>query len=494
MEFLHNILVVDDSKSVRRGLQGYLTGLGYRVTLAETAEEALEVALATMPDLAIVDLNLPGRSGLEFVAALQEKGVDATVIILTGHGSIESAVQATRRGAFDYLLKPVEPEQLKTVLERALERAVLRREVQQLRREMMRSGQLQQIVGRSPVMGGLYALIDRIAPTTASVLITGESGTGKELVARTLHRLSRRSARAFVAINCAAIPATLLESEIFGHEKGAFTGATTARAGCFEQAHEGTLLLDEIGEMPTDLQSKLLRVLEDRSVRRVGAVREFQVDVRMIAATNADPDGLIRDGILREDLYYRLSVFNLHLPPLRDRVEDIPLLAERFLEEFRGESSRAISGFSESAMELLMTHRWPGNVRELRNAVQQSVILCADGEIQPENLPSRLRSGSVGVRSTEGRSITVPVGVSIAEAEEALIRETLRSYRGEKARTAKTLGISLKTLYTRLHRYGLINRPDEFGDAREGSAPGAVSLRERPPGSSGQTASPTGDP
>jgi DNA-binding NtrC family response regulator len=284
------------------------------------------------------------------------------------------------------------------------------------------------------------------------VLITGESGTGKELVARTLHRLSPRSGRPFVAVNCSAIPATLLESEILGHEKGAFTGATVSRAGCFEQAADGTLFLDEIGEMPADLQSKLLRVLEDGKVRRVGGNTEIAVDVRVVAATNADVERLLEQGGLRPDLYFRLNVFTLRIPSLRERREDIPLLAEQFLEEFRSESRAPIAGFSAAALDLLTGYGWPGNVRELRNAVHQAVILCGGGEIQPENLPSSLRPGSRRITGGAGK-IIIPVGISIAQAEKALILETLAACSGDKPKAARSLGISLKTLYTRLREY-----------------------------------------
>lgn len=453
MDQRSKILVVDDQESVREGLASVLTALGHSVDQAGDAESALQHALTTSPDLIIIDLNLPGRSGLEFVADLQERGEDATLIVLTGHGSIDSAIEATRRGVFDYLLKPIDPARFESVIERGLERAALRREVLQLRREMMRTGRLHQLIGRSPRMLEMYRLIEQIAPTQATVLIVGESGTGKELVARTLHRLSDRGTHVFVAINCAAIPETLLESEIMGHERGAFTGATASRAGCFEQAHEGTLFLDEIGEMPADLQSKLLRVLEDRKVRRVGGNREFSVDVRVIAATNADVERLLQTGKLREDLYFRVNVFTIAIPPLRDRADDIPILAEHFLEEFRSQGRHPIVGFSGAAMELLLGHRWPGNVRELRNAVHQAVILCTGGEIQPEHLPPRLRPKAAAVPAASGPNIIIPVGTSIAEAEQSLITETLRACGGDKPKAAEILGISLKTLYTRLHKY-----------------------------------------
>ncbi len=447
------ILVVDDQPAVREGLQRTLSEMGHIVVLAEDAESGLRQTIAASPDLVIIDLNLPGRSGLELVADLQDRGEDATLIVLTGHGSIETAIEATRRGVFDYLLKPIEPAMLRRVVERGLERASLRREVMELRRETMRTGRLQALVGRSPAMLELYRLLEQIGPSGATVLVAGESGTGKELVARTLHHLSPRATRAFVAINCAAIPETLLESEILGHERGAFTGATTARAGCFEQAAGGTLFLDEIAEMPAELQSKLLRVLEDRRVRRVGGEREFEVDVRVIAATNAELEQILTQGKLRSDLYFRLNVFTLRIPPLRERTQDIPMLAEHFLETFREEARAPIAGFSAAAQDLLLRHAWPGNVRELRNVVQRAVILCPGGEISPEHLPATLLPPRAGIATDDPSRIVVEVGSTMAEAEKALLLATLKACSGDKPKTARLLNISLKTLYNRLAAY-----------------------------------------
>ena len=457
------ILVVDDSETIRRGLQLLLHSMGHQVDMAGDAETALELCAQNAPDLAIIDLDLPVKSGMELVAELQERGEEVTFIVLTGHGTIDSAVEATRRGVFDYLEKPVLPAQLRTVIDRGLERAALRREVRELRRDLMRTGRLRPLLGRSTKIRELYHLIDQIAPTTATVLITGESGTGKEVIARTLHKLSPRSGKPFVAINCAAIPGGLLESEVMGHEKGAFTGATGARAGCFEQAHEGTLFFDEIGDMPADLQPKLLRVLEDRRVRRLGGDRETEVDVRVIAATNADVEQLVEDGRLRQDLYFRLNVFILHAPPLRERREDIPVLAEHFLEEFREENRLPVDGFSRDAMDLLVRHPWPGNVRELRNAVERAVIVCQGGEIQGCHLPPTIRSPQSPSLSDAGDGIVIPIGTSLEGAERALILETLKDCNGEKPRAAEILGISLKTLYTRLHKYGELKQDDHLG-------------------------------
>lgn len=449
----HRILIVDDHPAVREGLRQALTQFGFGgVDDAPTAEIALEKVLTHPPDLIVVDLNLPGKSGLELIADLQERGIETTMVVLTGHGSIDSAIEATRRGVFDYLLKPVAPDRLKTVVERGLERTALRREVLNLRREMVRRGRFQTLIGKCPAMLELYRMIEQIAPTNASVLITGESGTGKEVVARGLHRLSQRASRSMIAVNCAAIPASLLESELFGHEKGAYTGATAARAGCFEQADGGTLFLDEIGEMPLDLQTKLLRAIEDGRIRRVGGERETQVDVRIVSATNADVGSLRRDGRLREDLFFRLNVFLLKIPPLRERDEDIPLLAEHFLQEFRDATGSRVVGFSRAVMERLISYRWPGNVRELRNAVQRAAILCTQGEIQPEHLPPEVY-GLISEPPAVGEGIFLPVGSSVAEAEKAVIMATLSRCGGRKQEAARILGISLKTLYNRLSEY-----------------------------------------
>ncbi len=466
MEADRRILVVDDHKTVREALRSALGEFGYQdVDDAPDAEVALEKVLICPPDLIIVDLNLPGRSGLDLVGDLLELGIETTVIVLTAHGSIDSAVQATRSGVFDYLTKPVQTDRLKTVVERGMERTVLRREVRELRREMMRAGRLPDLVGRTPAMLEIYRLIEQIAPTSASVLITGESGTGKEVIARMLHRLSPRAARTLVAVNCAAIPSTLLESELFGHEKGAFTGAAASRTGRFEEASGSTLFLDEIGEMPADLQGKLLRALEERKVRRVGGDREIPIDVRIVSATNVRLDSLLTDGKLREDLYFRLNVFHVAIPPLRERAEDVPVLAEHFLQgHLRENPSSKVVGFSDEAQQRMKAYSWPGNVRELRNAVQRAAILCGVGEILPEHLPPPVRGGEPVVRGSV-RGVFIPPGTSMDQAEKAVILDALRHCEGNKPRAAEVLGISLKTLYTRLNLYES-ERRDKESEAR----------------------------
>ncbi len=448
----NRILVVDDEEPIRKGLARLISDMGHDVDLAASAEEALQKALAAPPDLVITDLQLPGRDGLQLVGDLKERGIESTLVILTAHGTIDSAVEATRRGVYDYLVKPVDPERLSTVIFKGLERSAMRQEVLLLRREMVRSGRFQKLIGKAPPMLELYRLIEQFAPSTASVLITGASGTGKEVVARTIHQLSPRVSARFVALSCAAIPETLLESEILGHEKGAFTGASVSRPGCFELANNGTLFLDEIAEMPVGLQSKLLRVLEERKVRRVGGSREIPIDVRVLAATNASIGERLAAGQFREDLYFRLNVITLTVPPLRDRMEDLPLLAQSFLQEYAQENAKAVVGFSEDALALMLQYDWPGNVRELRNAIQRAVILCKSEEIQDFELPPAVRPG-LRRELPEAGTIQVSIGASLEEIERKVIIETLDSCGGNKTRAATTLGISPKTLHMKLRKY-----------------------------------------
>jgi DNA-binding NtrC family response regulator len=373
-------------------------------------------------------------------------------VVLTGHGTIDTAIEATRRGVYDYLQKPVEPQELKNILRKGLERSALRSEVKMLRREMARTGVMQGLVGNSPAMHELFGLIEQVAPTDAPVLITGESGTGKEIVARAIHRMSARVDKAMVAVNCAAIPENLLESEMFGHQKGAFTGAVSSREGCFELADHSTLLLDEIGEMPLALQTKILRVLESHRVQRVGSSRETEVDVRIIAATNFSLEELQNPENFRQDLYFRLNVFHIHLPPLRHRREDIPLLVERFARDISENEGRDPVVFSEDVLDVLCQHDWPGNAREVRNVVHRAVILCREGEVRPHHLPPTMRRRARPSRDAEGR-LVVSLGTPISEVEKGLILQTLEANQGNKTRTASQLGISTKTLYTKLKRY-----------------------------------------
>jgi DNA-binding NtrC family response regulator len=455
------ILVVDDETAARKGLVSLLSGWGYAVEEAADGQEALEKAVAGLPSVVITDLVMPRLDGHALLKALREEAPFAAVILLTGQGSIETAVAAMKDGAYDYLTKPVDVARLKLLIPKAASSSEALREVALLRRQLSQVMGMGRLVGTGPAMQEVYRMIEMAAPTPAPVLITGESGTGKELVARTIHELSPRAQAPFFPVNCAAIPETLLESEIFGHEKGAFTGALERRAGCFELANQGTLFLDEIAEMNPAMQAKFLRVLESSTVRRLGGRAEVKMDVRVLAATNKDPQTALREGTLREDLYYRLNVVSLALPPLRDRREDIPLLIRAFIEEFNAKYDKRIGGVAEAAQAALETAPWPGNVRELRNTLERAVIVCGDQRLDLKHLSDL--SGSAGPRmvtplhehpsAMSGNDLAVPIGTSLDEAEKQLILRTLAAQDNNKTRTAQVLGISLKTLHNKLKAY-----------------------------------------
>jgi len=448
----HRILVVDDDATSRKGLQDLVAAWGYDASAAGDGREALERMAERSPSVVVSDLVMPGLDGMGLLAALQRDYPGTALIILTGQGTIESAVQAMKDGAFDYLTKPVDPTRLRLLLDKALERTETVREVQLLRRQLRQRGSLGPIVGSSKVMQEIMRQLELAAPTDATHLVVGESGTGKELVARTVHELSPRRKGPFVAVNCAAIPQGLLESEIFGHEKGAFTGAVERRQGCFELADGGTLFLDEVAEMESATQVKFLRVLQEGQFRRVGGKAEVQVDTRIIAATNRDPAEALRDGTLREDLYYRLNVFALALPPLRERMEDLPELVQGFLDEFNERHGRAVRGVDEEALAILRQHRWPGNVRELRNAMERAMIVCPGEVIRAEHLPAPLGLGPAAAPAAEG-GVPLPLGTSLEAAERQLILRTLAHTGNNKTRAAEILGISLKTLHNKLNKY-----------------------------------------
>jgi DNA-binding NtrC family response regulator len=399
---------------------------------------------------------MPRMDGLELLERLGEMKQNQAVVVLTAQGSIEAAVDAMKMGAYDFIQKPVDAARLRQILANASRQRETERELEVTRRKLRDTGVLGSLVGSSKKMQELFALIERVAPSNVSVLITGESGTGKELVARTLHALSPRKARPFVAVNCAAIPETLIESEIFGHEKGAFTGAMERRAGCFELAEEGTLLLDEIGEMPIGTQAKLLRVLEERTLRRLGSKVESPVDVRVLAATNKDPADAVGDGHLRADLFYRLNVFNIHLPALRHHKEDIPAIVESMIEDMNRKHDRRITGVDSTMMVHLMASEWPGNVRELRNTIERAVVLGGEGLLEARHLPPDF--GKSIERTVElparDNAIRIEIGSTIGQAERLLILRTLDSHGNNKTRAAETLGISLKTLHNKLKEYG----------------------------------------
>jgi DNA-binding NtrC family response regulator len=447
------ILIVDDEEPARQGLTALLARWGYDVDEAGDGQEALAKAAAGLPSVVVSDLVMPKMDGLELLRALKTDVPFASVILLTGQGSIDTAVTAMREGAYDYLTKPVDVARLRLLIPKAAERGEALREVALLRRKLSQVWGMGRLVGTSAGMQEVYRLIEVAAPTTAPVLISGESGTGKELVARTLHDLSPRSKGPFVAVNCAAIPETLLESEIFGHEKGAFTGALERRPGCFELAHEGTIFLDEIAEMNPGTQAKFLRILQDGAVRRLGGRTEIRVDVRVLAATNKDPVKAIQEGTFREDLYYRLNVVSLALPPLRERRDDIPALVQAFIEEFNARYDKHIRALDEAVLSGLVAQAWPGNVRELRNTLERAIIVCETDTILPKHIPPSptLRVADPGDGPD---SVSFRVGTSLEDAEKALILKTLAANGNNKTRAADVLGISLKTLHNKLKTYG----------------------------------------
>ena len=463
------ILVVDDDAASRTGLQALLERHGYRVEAAATGADALEKARSFRPTVVLADLVMPGMDGLELLRNLQDEAPFAVTILLTGQGTIETAVQAMKAGAYDYLTKPVDLGHLTLLLEKAVDRGRIGREVALLRRQSG-TGDRPVLLGRSAAIQAVLQQIEQAAPGTAPVLILGESGTGKELVARTLHALSPRARAAFVGVNCAAIPESLLESEIFGHEKGAFTGALERRIGCFEMADGGTLLLDEVAEMHPTVQAKFLRVLEEGTIRRIGGKTEIQVDVRVVAATNQDPEAAVRDGKLRADLFYRLNVFPIALPPLRDHPEDIAPLAEAFLGDSAARNGRAPMAISPAALHFLQRYTWPGNVRELRNVIERAVLLAGGEIIEPSHLPEALRETPQA--PTTAPTLTLSLGITVEEAERALILKSLELAGHNKTRAAAILGISVKTLHNKLVRYqGTAEPRGEASDEASSSRP-----------------------
>ncbi|HXV64602.1 MAG TPA: sigma-54 dependent transcriptional regulator [Vicinamibacteria bacterium] len=448
---MNRVLIVDDEAGSRQGLSELVKSWGFDTDVASDGIEGIEKAERFRPQVVIADLVMPRMDGLALLKNLSPELGHLAVVMLTAKGSISTAVEAMKNGAFDYLTKPVDTRQLRQVLDRAVERTKAFEEVERYRKELGESGSFGRIVGTSRPMRELYELMGQVAPSAASVLIVGESGTGKELVARTLHALSTRREEEFVAVNCAAIPETLLESEIFGHERGAFTGAEARRQGLFEAADGGTLFLDEVVEMSPATQAKLLRVLEDRRFRRLGGAEEIQADVRVLAATNRGPERALEEGKLREDLYYRLNVFTLELPPLRDRQEDLPALAASFVREVSERDKKRIEGFDGEAMAALQAYPWPGNVRELRNVVERSVIVARGSVIGLSDLPPFIADPGARVRSPSG--VELPVGTTVEQAERNLILRTLEATGHNKTRAADLLGISLKTLHNKLKKY-----------------------------------------
>lgn len=452
------LLVIDDEKNIREGLAANFELEGYAVKTAASGEEGLDLISKGDIDLVITDLRMPGITGEEVLKHVATTTPGIPVIVLTGHGSIDSAVDAMRHGAYDFLTKPLNLDQLGLIVKRALETHEMKLEHQQLVKSVEDDRALKSMIGKSPAMVKIQEIIKKAAASRASVLITGESGVGKEVVARAVHDLSSRHDNKMVNVHCAALSEPLLESELFGHEKGAFTGAEHMQKGRFELAHGGTIFLDEIGEINQSVQIKILRVLAERKFERVGGEQTIDVDVRVVAATNRDLEAEIKAGRFREDLYYRLNVIHIHVPPLRERKSDIPLLAQAFLAEFCRENNKEIKGFDSRAKAALSRYDWPGNIRELRNCVESAVVMCSDSEISLEDLPPQVSKNS------EDMGIVIPLGIPLEESEKIIIRQNLAANRNNRTKTAEVLGIGRKTLQRKLAEWGMEEGEGPDGD------------------------------
>jgi DNA-binding NtrC family response regulator len=443
------VLIAEDDVNTHEAWRESIAAWGYRGEIAEDGIRALDLIGTFNPHILVSDLKMPRKDGLELLREIREMGIQLPVIMISGRGEIPDAVDALKLGALDYLRKPVDPVHLRQMLKNIADHMTVREENSALRRRLAEVGELGPLFGRSMAMRRVIATIERLAPSSASVVITGESGTGKELVARTIHELSPRRSGPYVPVNCAAIPETLMESELFGHERGSFTGADRRREGCFEVANGGTLLLDELVEMKFELQSKLLRVIEEGRVRRVGGTTEIPLDVRVLAASNQDIERAVRDGSLRADLYYRLNVFTINLPPLRERAEDLPQLVQMFVQHYAAQNHRDVVGVDDDCMMALQSHPWPGNVRQLRNVIERALIVCDGRIIRKVDLPEAFRVGGNGASSF----IKVPLGSSFEDVERELIARTIEFTGGNKTRVAELLGVSVKTLYNKLERF-----------------------------------------
>jgi two-component system response regulator HydG len=446
------VLVVDDEPAARTGLQKLLSAEGYQVDVAEDGVAALAIAAEHPPDVVVTDLKMPKMDGIELMKKLHESDASVPIIVATALGDVDNAVHAMRAGADDYLTKPIDFDALVVAVERAVERRDLRVEAENLRRQIRsRDGEgLEGLIGASASMQKVYRIARQVAASRATVLVTGESGTGKGELARAIHELGPRAKKPFVSLHCTALAESLLESELFGHEKGSFTGAEKRRIGRLEQASGGTLFLDEIGEIPSLTQVKLLRFLQERAFERVGGNEPITVDVRIIAATNRDLAEDVRDGRFREDLYYRLNVVNIEMPPLRIRGGDVIVLANHFLRKFARENHKTVEGFTDEARTKIMAHRWPGNVRALENAVERAVVLCEGGAIGASDLPFETATESHG-------AVRIP-GATMAEIERHAIMTTLESCGGSTTKAAEMLDISVRTIQYRLHEYGLAKK------------------------------------
>lgn len=446
------LLIIDDEKNIREGLAANFEMEDYNVKTASNGADGLKLIEKGDIDLVITDLRMPGISGEQVLAKVTAETPGIPVIILTGHGSIDSAVDAMRHGAYDFLTKPLNLDQLGMIVKRALESREMKVQHEQLKQELADSSSLKEMIGTSAAMQKVQELIRRVAPSRASVLITGESGVGKELVANAVHNLSPRKDKSFIKVHCAALSETLLESELFGHEKGAFTGAEKMQKGRFELAHGGTIFLDEIGEINPSVQIKILRVLQEKKFERVGGEQTIEVDVRIVAATNRNLEEEVKAGRFREDLYYRLNVVHIPVPPLRERRDDIPLLMASFLDEFNRENDRQIKGLNSKAKAAMFRYAWPGNIRELRNCMESAVVMCSGDEITLQDLPPSV-SAAAGTGAGDD-SVSVPLGVTLDEADRLVIEANLAANRGNKSRTAEILGIGRKTLQRKLAEWG----------------------------------------
>ncbi|HZS55869.1 MAG TPA: sigma-54 dependent transcriptional regulator [Bryobacteraceae bacterium] len=455
------ILVVEDEEKLRRVVQLHLESAGFEVDGAATAEQALP--LATLANIIITDLRLPGMDGLQFIQQLQSRGISAAVIIMTAHGSVQTAVEAMKLGAADFLQKPFSLDHLTTLVQKVMAVQSLRAENQRMREELDYRYQFDNIVGRSPAMRDIFHTVERVAPTRATVLLAGESGVGKDMIARAIHQHSPRKNHPFVKINCTAIPENLMESELFGYEKGAFTGANTSKPGKFEQADQGTVFLDEIGDVPGNIQVKLLRILQERQFERLGSNLTRNVDVRVVAATNVDLRAALEQGRFREDLYYRLNVVPINIPPLRDRKEDIPFLAKHFVQKLSKELDTSAREISPAAMERLLAHAWPGNVRELENTIERSLVLASGEVLQPSDI--RIEAPRNNAQIPGQQTPLLPEGETLEHWEQMMIREALRRANGNKSQAARILGLTRNALRYRLSQMGLESAGGEDGEA-----------------------------
>ncbi len=445
------ILVVDDEESQRTMLRAVLQAEGYAVEEAATGAAALHSVTERGYDLILLDLRLAQENGLEVLRGIKRQCPRLPILLITAYASIKTAVEAMKEGAYDYLTKPLDIEELLLTIAKALDHYTLQAENVQLKAQMEAQKRFPDILATSAAMQRVLESVILVSPTEATVLITGESGTGKDMIARAIHRHSSRCTGPYIPVNCAALPESLLESELFGHERGAFTGAVERHPGRFERAHGGTLFLDEVTQLIPAMQAKLLRVLQDQTFERVGGTKPLRVDVRIIAATNADLPELVRQGTFREDLYYRLNVFPLHLPPLRERKEDIPPLVEYFLQQFQTKHQRPVKGFTPKAFDCLVRYAWPGNIRELKNTIERALILTRGEYITPAELPPSLQSAE----EASSESPALRPGISIKELERELIRKTLETTRGNRTLAAEMLGITRATLYNKLKEYHL---------------------------------------